>query len=161
MTGLRRLPAAMVFHRIGDAQGQYPIWSDAGARRYAGRWHQAGDPVIYGSEHYATAMLEKLAYFQGEPPPRQHRTEITAPQGVSYELFADHLAPLWREPDDPGARSFGHAWVREGRSVILFVPSAIAPIERNVVINTAHEEFARLTPGLETPVWWDARLFGP
>ena len=31
-------------------------------------------------------------------------------------------------------------------------------MERNIVINTRHEDFAGLTVGLETPVWWDRRL---
>ena len=31
-------------------------------------------------------------------------------------------------------------------------------MERNIVINTRHEDFAGLTVGPETPVWWDRRL---
>ena len=160
MTGVRRLRASLTLHRIGDPQGRFEIWSDAGARLHSGRWHQAGDPVIYTSEHYSTAMLEKLAWFQGELPAGQHRIEIEVPRGTSYEVFADHQAPRWREPDDPGALQFGHSWAREGRSLLLFVPSAVAPIERNVLVNTTHPDFPGLTPGLETPVWWDRRLFG-
>jgi hypothetical protein len=33
-------------------------------------------------------------------------------------------------------------------------------MERNFVFNTTHPDFARIKPGLETPVWWDSRLFG-
>jgi RES domain-containing protein len=32
-------------------------------------------------------------------------------------------------------------------------------MEQNLVINTSHPDFARITIGLETPVWWDERLF--
>ena len=44
---------------------------------------------------------------------------------------------------------------------MLLVPSVVARVERNLVINADHPEFARVTVGLETPVWWDARLFRP
>lgn len=57
-------------------------------------------------------------------------------------------------------RAFGHRWYTEGRSAVLLVPSVVARMERNVVINAAHEEFGRMKVGLETPVWWDERLFG-
>ena len=41
----------------------------------------------------------------------------------------------------------------------MIVPSVVACLENNIVIDTTHAEFARIVTGLETPVWWDARLF--
>ena len=32
-------------------------------------------------------------------------------------------------------------------------------MERNVLINRRHPESEGMTVGLETPVWWDERLF--
>ena len=46
----------------------------------------------------------------------------------------------------------------EVRSAILIVPSVVARMERNVLINPAHVDAARIRPGLEVPVTWDARL---
>ncbi|WP_353473948.1 RES domain-containing protein [Salipiger sp. H15] len=155
----RRFDAERRAWRIGDPEGRYPIWSEGGALRYGGRWHMAGDPVIYASEHFSTAMLEKLVHFAGILPEGQHALEITIPAGVSYEVFADHLAPGWQQSGDPGAAAFGHAWVEERRSAVLVVPSAVAPVERNFLFNAAHPDFARIRPGLETPIAWDARLF--
>ena len=37
--------------------------------------------------------------------------------------------------------------------------SVVARIERNVVIKSRHSDFDGLTVWLETPVWWDRRLF--
>lgn len=51
-------------YRIGDPDGIYPIWDAGGALRRAGRWHEAGTPVIY-----ARAMLEKLVHRRGVLPP--------------------------------------------------------------------------------------------
>jgi len=47
----------------------------------------------------------------------------------------------------------------KNRSAIPIVPSVVARMERNVVINRRHPDFESLTVGLETPVWWDRRLF--
>ena len=146
-------------YRIGDPAGRFPVWSTAGARRVSGRWHEAGAEVIYASESYSTAMLETLAHWNGAPPPNQHFVEITIPRGTSYEVAtADHVRD-WSHPDGEVARRFGRAWYSENRSTLLIVPSVVARLERNIVINTRHAEFDLLTVGLETPVWWDQRLF--
>ena len=116
--------------------------------------------MIYAAEHYSTAMLESLANLERELPPNQHYIEITIPAGVTYEVAnADHL-PDWYRSDTTPARLFGRRWYVERRSAVLFVPSVVARVDRNIVINTTHEDFPKFKPGLETPVWWDERLFG-
>lgn len=44
-------------------------------------------PIIYTSEHYSTAMLEKLVHASSVLPPNQHHIRITIPNGTSYEIF--------------------------------------------------------------------------
>ena len=46
------------------------------------------------------------------------------------------------------------------RSLLLLVPSVVARMERNILVNPDHPEFGRLTHGLHQPVWWDRRLVG-
>ena len=75
----RFLREAVRAWRIGDPQGQFPVWSTEGARRVSGRWHEAGSDVIYASESYPTAMLEKLVHWNGVLPPNQHFIEIHIP----------------------------------------------------------------------------------
>lgn len=147
-------------YRIGDPAGQHPVWSAEGARRVDGRWHGRGDTVIYASRHYSTAMLEKLVHWNGLLPPNQHFVEITIPAGTSYEVFSADHQPEWFHPDGEVARRYGHAWIAEGRSAVLLVPSVVARMEENLLINPAHPDAAAIQPGLERPVWWDARLFG-
>ena len=155
----RTLPATMRTYRIGDPAGQFPVWSTEGAKRVSGRWHEAGAEVIYLSEHYSTAMLEKLVHWNGVLPPNQHFIEITIPRGTSYEVVTADTVPGWFKPGGEAARRFGRQWFVESRSAILIVPSVVARMERNVVINGRHSDFEGLTVGLETPVWWDRRLF--
>ena len=155
----RTLAAPLRAFRIGDPNGQFPVWSPEGAKRVSGRWHEAGAEVIYASKHYSTAMLEHLVNWNGALPPNQHFIEITIPQGTSYEVVTAQTLPGLFDSNQEASRSFGREWYVEARSAILMVPSVVARTEDNVVINSLHPDFRGLTLGLETPVWWDPRLF--
>lgn len=158
MTG-QRLHRVYTAYRIGDPAGAYPIFDATGSTLYPGRWNTAASPMIYAAEHYSTAMLEKLANGSGSLPPNQHFVEITLPNGLSYEVVETSLLPNWDESDGSAAKAFGDAWQQARRSVLLFVPSVVAHMERNVLINPDHPEFARITHDLHRPVRWDGRLF--
>ena len=153
------LDRTLIAYRIGDPDGVYPIFSAEGSHIQPGRWNTAATPVIYASEHYSTAMLEKVADGAGRPPPNQHYIEITIDAGVSYEVFSEAHHPGWDTPEPTISRDYGCAWRQAARSAILIVPSIIARVDRNILINPGHPEFSRIRAGLHQPVWWDARLF--
>ena len=58
------------------------------------------------------------------------------------------------------SRAYGERWSLELRSVILIVPSIVARIDSNILINPAHPEFRLIEASLHQPVFWDRRLFG-
>jgi RES domain-containing protein len=58
------------------------------------------------------------------------------------------------------SKAFGEAWCLERQSVALIVPSVVARVESDVLINPAHPEFRHITTTLHEPVFWDRRLFG-
>lgn len=155
----RRLAEAMRAYRIGDPQGQFPVWSAGGARHVEGRWHEAGAEVIYASRSYSTALLEALARWNGILPRGQRFIEIRIPKDTSYEVFEAEDIPDWFDRGGKSARRYGREWYAENRSAILIVPSVIARTENNLVINSRHPEFARIKAGAEEPVLWDERLF--
>jgi RES domain-containing protein len=154
------LDRTLTAYRIGDPDGAYPIFDAEGSRRFPGRWNTPRSPMIYASEHYSTAMLEKLAHGSGALPPNQHYVEITIDAGISYEVFAAERHPDWARADGAVARAYGASWRLQARSAILLVPSLVARIEQNVLINPAHPEFPRIRASLHRPVWWDRRLYG-
>lgn len=156
----RTLAEPLRAFRIGDPEGRFPIYSGEGAALTEGRWHEKGQEVIYASLHYGTAMLEKLAHYNGLLPPNQHFVEIEVPAGTSYEVVTKDSLPGWDRPDGRAARTFGSAWLRDRRSAILIVPSYVSREESNLLINPHHPEAKSIRPGLERPVRWDARLFG-
>ncbi len=146
-------------YRIGDPAGRFPIYSAKGAELFPGRWNTPASPVIYTSEHYSTAMLEKLAHANGLLPANQHFIVVTIPNGVSYEVVTEASLPGWADRNEVVAKDFGHRWFVERRSALLLVPSLPARIERNVIINPEHPDAAGITHSLHEPVWWDERLF--
>lgn len=156
----QKLDRILKAYRIGDPNGIYPIFDATGSKLYPGRWNTPASPMIYASEHYSTAMLEKLAHGSGFLPPNQHYIEITIPNGVAYEIL--NTAHLSGWDDSAGSRSkpFGDLWRRSGRSAILIVPSLVARIESNILINPEHPDACAITHGLHHPVWWDSRLYG-
>ena len=117
--------------------------------------------MIYASEHYSTALLEKLVHGGGALPPNQHAITITIPRGLTYEVFSQASMPGWDSVPATVSKAFGEAWCLERRSVALIVPSVVARVESNVLINPAHQEFRHVTTTLHEPVFWDRRLFEP
>ena len=155
----QRLDRVLTAFRIGDPDGRFPIFDATGAGMYPGRWNTQRSPMIYASEHYSTAMLEKLVRGMGALPPNQHFIEITIPNGVSYEILNTAHLPGWDDRDPVAARAHGEAWYLARRSLILLVPSVVARMERNVLVNPDHPEFPRISTSLHHPIWWDRRLF--
>ena len=58
------------------------------------------------------------------------------------------------------SRAYGEGWCLEKRSLVLIVPSIVARLDANLLINPAHPEVHRIEASLHRPVYWDRRLFG-
>ncbi len=72
------LDRVLTSYRIGDPRGTYPIFDATGSTLHPGRWNTPASPMIYTSEHYSTAMLEKLVHGSGQLPPDQHYVVASA-----------------------------------------------------------------------------------
>lgn len=146
-------------YRIGDPAGVHPIFDATGSTINPGRWNDANHPMIYAAERYSTALLEKLVHGSGALPPNQHYVEISIPAGLSYEVFQPASYPRWDLANGKISRDFGCAWQASGRSVLLVVPSVVARLDNNILINPNHTDFPKIGTGLNIPVYWDSRLF--
>lgn len=155
------LDRVLTCYRIGDPTGAYPIFDAAGSAISPGRWNTPSSPMIYTSQHYSTAMLEKLVRGSGQLPPNQHYIEITIPNGIPYEVLNPAHLPGWDDATGSVSKPYGETWHRDRRSLVLIVPSIVARVDSNILINPDHPKFDQITHGLHQPVWWDDRLFGP
>ncbi len=146
-------------YRIGDPNGAYPIFDATGSRLYPGRWNTSVCPMIYASHYYSTAMLEKLVHGSGRIPPNQHYIEITIPNGLSYEEFNPADLPDWAHASGSASKVYGDIWQSSRRSLLLIVPSVVARLDQNFLVNPDHPQFSRVAASLHMPIWWDSRLY--
>jgi RES domain-containing protein len=127
----------------------------------AGRWNHAGFRVVYLAEHVALTMLEVLVNAGRERPLERYALIPIVVPAAAVTLFEDgRLPPGWDGPLPNGAtRDLGTAWLTEARSLVLSVPSAVVPHERNFLLNPAHPDFAALEVGEPETFVFDPRLF--
>lgn len=148
-------------YRIGSRR--YPLFDGAGAAASdTARWNSRGREVIYAAEHYATAVLEKLAQLNTvKLPSSLVYIEIRVPRDLAVERLQPGEVAGWDADDHAASQLFGDRWFDDRRSVALFVPSLAAPgLEWNLIINQRHPDFSRLSASALRPVVGHPRLIG-
>jgi len=146
--------------RLIKARLAAQAFSGEGARMHGGRWSSPGTSVVYISETISLAALEVLVHIQSSGLLASYVTfRVDFDSSWSSAVDLTSLPSDWRESPAPAElQAIGDGWVREQRSLLLKVPSAIVPQEHNYLINPAHPDFARLTVGSPVPFTFDARL---
>lgn len=115
----------------------------------------------YASTSRPLAVLEMLVHL------KQIRTPLDAvllPLEVPDELIAelpDALPEGWNDfPYSGNSQRAGDNWIQQGASLALLVPSAVLPLERNILINPDHSGFGKVRIGQPETNAFDRRLFG-
>jgi RES domain-containing protein len=149
----------LTVYRIAD--GRHKVFDSTGAMLQGGRWNSPGRAVIYCALSYAGAMLEQLVHANtGRVPKNQKYVVISIPESVSVERRSrDELLKGWETEDYRVSRAIGDAWVASGRSAVLLVPSVVAEMETDVLVNPAHSQFKLIRVSKPRAVKWDERLF--
>jgi RES domain-containing protein len=140
------------------------FFDGTGGRLAAGRWHSRGQAITYSSSAPSLTLLERLVHVDDPallPPLAVVAYDV--PDNLETEEVALSALPAdWRD-DAVLTRKLGDQWIRENRTPLLRVPSAILPLpdvpDRNIVINHAHADVRRIRI-LQThqPFAFDARL---
>ena len=145
------------------AKRRYPIFDGTGAALEGARWNSPGRALIYASEHYATALLEKMVHAgRTALPGPHHAAALLIPDDLDAEIFEPARVPGWDLEDSTPARAYGDEWHAASRTAVLVVPSLPGqPVERNFIINPVHPDARRIKVSPPFNVVWDGRLFGP
>ena len=134
-------------------------FSGEGAWLFGGRWNRPGQSLVYTAESRSLALLEMLVQ---DDPLRAHYVLIPAylPDTVSREDMEVSALPAgWRKQEErANLQALGANWLRELRSCVLVVPSAVVPAEFNFLINPLHPDFTRIKLGEPEPLETDLRL---
>jgi len=128
---------------------------------HGGRWNSDGLAVVYLSSSLSLAALEYLVHVDIDDTPSDLvAMEVEVPQGVREErVLATELPSDWNHvADHPECVRRGDLWLREGRTALLRVPSAVVPIETNVLLNPGHRDAGRVRMMTSEPFAFDRRL---
>jgi RES domain-containing protein len=130
--------------------------SGEGGRRSAGRWNHKGTPIVYCSDHPATAILEILVNIDREDLPAGYRLlEISIENSMTEAVAA--LPADWLA-DKPATRALFESFRMAGRKPVLVVPSSVAPNASNYLINPDHPDAIRIRISRVTDHAFDSRL---
>ncbi len=131
-----------------------------GARLYGGRWNSRGVRVVYASGSKSLAALETLVHLQSPVTTAYVAIPLEFDEAL-VEIFPPRKLPGgWNaEPPSPVSQEIGDAWVGQGRSAMLALPSVLTG-ETNFLLNPAHHDFAKIRIGSPEPFSFDPRLLG-
>lgn len=153
-------PDSVVAWRIVRGRHVRTAFSGIGAQLVGGRFNSVGTPIVYAADSYALALLEvrvHVASFRGMRGRVALRVEMDS-ELIERMPRADLPGDWQARPAARAAQRLGDAWIASGRSVVLAVPSVVAPGHINYLINPQHPDFARLRIGEARPLEIDPRL---
>jgi RES domain-containing protein len=133
-----------------------------GAYRYGGRWNSRGVRVLYLSSSPALAALEVLVNADAQLLLAVPYVAIAVEFDESLVTRPERLPKNWRDDPPPkSAARIGDDWVVSAASLLLEVPSAVIPFERNYLLNPAHPAMGSLRIGKPQAFSFDPRLLRP
>ncbi|MET3502661.1 RES domain-containing protein [Mucilaginibacter rubeus] len=149
----------MILYRITREKYAHDL-SGRGGLLSSARWHDH-IPVIYTSFNSSTAILEVLVHLQPEDIHNDLviMSIIVPDTAVSEELDIDQLPAGWNNYPAPIIlKRIGNAWLTSKSALLLYIPSVIDPLAKNVLINPMHTDASRLKIGDVQPFTFDKRL---
>jgi RES domain-containing protein len=147
-------------YRVFDRAYRALAMTGEGAASTGGRWNSKGIEVVYASDSLALALLEMMANARRKIPPGKVYVTIDIPDDVRVDsLRTQDLPARWTVAPAPRRLAeIGDDWIRRKKTLALLVPSAIVPVEHNVLLNPAHADFKRLAIGSPQRIPVDPRL---
>jgi RES domain-containing protein len=135
-------------------------FSGEGAWRYGGRWNSRNVRVVYASEHQSTAALEVFVHNKPFLPDEKFKAfRVEWPDSLTEIFPAKNLPANWRvHPPPMETKEIGDRWVKEQRSAVLALPSAISPADTNFLFNPEHRDFKRIRIASPIDFGFDPRL---
>ncbi len=136
----------MKFYRIAKQKYLQDL-SGEGARLYGGRWNKKGYSMVYFSESLSLALLEILVHMDFKYlTPDFGFIEVELPDTYfAPKLKVKDLDVTWRNnPPALYTQDYGTKWLEAKKHMALEVPSAILPLQSNILINPRHQDIETL-----------------
>lgn len=154
----------MKLYRLAkDRPGKYRAddLSGNGAAIAGGRWNPPGMRALYTCVSPSTAVLELRVHASGIiPAGNLFLIEVSVPDELIARGYQPELPQDWPALAAPAStEEIGRAWLAEGRSLAMKVPSVVCPADWNVILNPLHGDFRSLKVTRQEAFVLDARLF--
>lgn len=133
----------MILWRVSN----YATLDGTGGLHVSGRWHTKGHPVVYCTWTPATALLETLVHIEIDIEDRPEQVQILkieGPDSISLERINTSDLPIGWPDDWSVTQELGDRWLASRRTLLLELPSVLAPETFNVLLNPLHPEAGQL-----------------
>ncbi|RXK86427.1 RES family NAD+ phosphorylase [Filimonas effusa] len=148
----------MIVYRFAHAKYAADI-SGEGAKLWGGRWNNSGIPVLYTSEHISLGLLEVVANGVALHELQNIRLiEIELPNSAAtHEVKLNQLKKEWWT-DHEFTQWIGSEILQANQHLLIKCPSAIIPMEHNILCNPLHKDFHKVKARI-ADFRFDERLF--
>lgn len=118
--------------------------SGEGAKLYGGRWNFTGDSMLYSASNVALAALEVVVNMQFINIPVDYKLVIIEiPDNIKIHPIFMNFDKDWTK-NMALTQYFGQLWLQSKKSLLTEVPSAIIPVDKNILINPLHPDFSKI-----------------
>jgi RES domain-containing protein len=151
----------MIVFRLCKAEYRLDL-SGKGAEKSGGRWNSKGTPMVYTGETRALCTTEIAVHTPlGILPKDYHLITLEIPEQIKmYELPVKRLSADWNSfPHGDATQQIGDGFIKEGKYVVMKVPSAVVQGEFNYLINPFHLDVRKLSIMKTELFRFDERLF--
>ncbi|MBA2249112.1 MAG: RES family NAD+ phosphorylase [Chitinophagaceae bacterium] len=133
----------MIIYRLTNKEFASDI-SGEGSKLYGGRWNNIGTAAVYISEFISLCILELLVRASKITSPEGYMLlSIQIPEAAVIEIETKKLKPGW-ENNVEYSQWIGDQFLKNNKSLVLKVPSAIVPQEHNFILNPLHKDFKKV-----------------
>lgn len=147
----------MITYRLASENYALDL-SGEGAALYGGRWNPVGLKTLYSAQHISLAILEILVRtVNGVHPLDYYLIILEMPDNSIVKIDSSSLKNNWKVNIEY-SQWIGEEFLKEKKSLVLQVPSAIVERENNFVINPFHKDFKKVRIIGYEPLMLDERL---
>jgi RES domain-containing protein len=130
----------MIVYRLASPNYANDI-SGEGASLYGGRWNSVGIKALYASQNISLCILEILVRTEKKiNPPGYQLVTIELPEANMTTIDISRLKPGWKQHIEY-TQWIGEEFLKEDKSLVMRVPSAIVEKENNFLVNPLHKDF--------------------
>mgnify|MGYP001617246014 CR=1 FL=1 len=136
--------------------------SGMGAALEGGRWNDADVPAVYLGLSPAICCLETFVHQTCRPliPMKITVLELPDDPALYFEPALADLPEQWAsQPADRPSMAYGTDWLMRNQQLGLILPSAVLPIERNIMLNPRHPAMSSVRIESILDFAYDPRMF--